>query len=250
MPYTVLELVRTGKTCVLRIQRPEVLNALSRTVLQELSDALDELEDDASVQGIILTGAGDKAFVAGADISEIKALSPSQVAAFSTYGQQLFARIEQFAKPIVALVNGFALGGGCELSMACHLRVATPKAKFGQPEVNLGIIAGYGGTQRLPRLIGKTKAMELLLTGDMIKAEEAERLGLVNAVKPEEEAMDYALALLGFPLHALYRPLDLKPLDQYVRSSRSRSGLVLVDKFGKVDYEGDPNHLSFEGRIA
>jgi enoyl-CoA hydratase len=182
---------------VLRIQRPEVLNALSRTVLQELSDALDELEDDASVQGIILTGAGDKAFVAGADISEIKALSPSQVAAFSTYGQQLFARIEQFAKPIVALVNGFALGGGCELSMACHLRVATPKAKFGQPEVNLGIIAGYGGTQRLPRLIGKTKAMELLLTGDMIKAEEAERLGLVNAVKPEEEAMDYALALLG-----------------------------------------------------
>ncbi|MBX3103190.1 MAG: enoyl-CoA hydratase/isomerase family protein [Bacteroidetes bacterium] len=184
-------------TAIVTINRPEVLNALNRMVLEELGQVFQSLLQEASVKGVILTGAGSKAFVAGADISEIRNLEAGEALGFSAYGQQLFAMIENFPKPVVAVINGFALGGGCELAMACHLRIAAENARFGQPEVNLGLIAGYGGTQRLPRLIGKTKALELLLTGDVIDAVQALQLGLVNAVVPADQALGAAQALLA-----------------------------------------------------
>lgn len=197
MAYTTLLLDIQNGTATITLNRPDVLNALNRQVLLDLAQAFEDIRHNTEVKGVLLTGAGTKAFAAGADISEIRALDPEGTLGFSTYGQQLLATIENYSKPVLALVNGFALGGGCELCMACHLRVATENARFGQPEVNLGIIAGYGGTQRLPRLVGKTKAMELLLTGDMITAPQAEQLGLVNAVKSAEEARDYALTMLA-----------------------------------------------------
>ncbi len=178
------------------IDRPEKLNALNHIVLQELDTLFKELEDDATVKGVLLTGAGEKAFVAGADLKEIKELDGESAIKASRLGQQLFNHIESFPKPVMALVNGFALGGGCELAMACHLRLASENAQFGQPEINLGIIPGYGGTQRLPRLIGKTKALELLLTGDMIDAQEALRIGLVNYVVPADRLLDEGKALM------------------------------------------------------
>jgi enoyl-CoA hydratase len=194
--YETLKLERVGATAVVTINRPQALNALSSAVLADLRGAFHALEHDATVKGVVLTGEGAKAFVAGADIAQFTSLSYEEGVMFSRSGQQLFEYIEQFPKPVVAAINGFALGGGCELAMACHLRMAATNARFGQPEVNLGIIAGYGGTQRLPRLIGKTKALELLLTADMIGAEEAHRLGLVNHVVAPEELIQKSLELL------------------------------------------------------
>lgn len=181
---------------LLTINRPEVLNALNQQVLSDLRTAFTELTGDTSVHGVILTGAGHKAFAAGADISEIKALNADQALEFSKNGQAIFSLIENCPKPVIAAVNGFALGGGCELSMACHLRVAAENARFGQPEVNLGLIAGYGGTQRLTSLIGKTKAMELLLTADVLRAQEAFELGLVNYVVTQEELIEKCTEIL------------------------------------------------------
>jgi enoyl-CoA hydratase len=178
------------------IQRPEVLNALNQKVLQDLSVAFRLLEADPEVKSVILTGSGHKAFAAGADISEIQALNAEQAGAFSRNGHAIFSAIENCRKPVVAAVNGFALGGGCELAMACHLRVAAENAKFGQPEVNLGLIAGYGGTQRLPRLIGRGKALELLLTSDMLTATQALELGLVNHVVTQQELIEKATEIL------------------------------------------------------
>lgn len=186
-----------GPTAVVTINRPKALNALNQAVIRELRATFAELDNNAEVKGVILTGAGDKAFVAGADIKEITELVYEDAVSFSTRGQRLFATIENFGKPVVAAINGFALGGGCELAMACHIRVATESARFGQPEVNLGIIAGYGGTQRLPRLIGRTKGLELLLTGEHIKAEQALELGLVNYVVPADEVMNKAQDILS-----------------------------------------------------
>jgi len=207
--YATLSLAQHGATAVVTINRPEVLNALSQQVLADLRAALTHLEADPAVRGIVLTGAGAKAFVAGADIAELTTLQRNEALAFSTQGQQLFAAIENCPKPVVAAVNGFALGGGCELAMACHLRMAAENAKFGQPEIKLGIIAGYGGTQRLAQLVGKAKALELLLTGDPIDAAEAHRLGLVNHVVPADELLTRTLALLDriylhSPLAAAY----------------------------------------------
>jgi enoyl-CoA hydratase len=153
--------------------------------------------DDVEVRGIIVTGSGEKAFVAGADIAELAALTPAQAQRASERGQEAFCRIEESTKPVVAAVNGFALGGGCELAMACHMRVASDNARFGQPEVNLGLLPGYGGTQRLPQLIGKGKAIELLLTADLVKADEALRLGLVNHVVPQAELLPFCQQLLA-----------------------------------------------------
>lgn len=164
------------------VNRPKVLNALNSATIAELTDAFDKLAADAAVRGVILTGAGDKAFVAGADIGELATKNPQTGRQFALTGQSLFNKIERLSKPVIAAVNGFALGGGCELSTACHMRVAAHHAKFGQPEVGLGIIPGYGGTQRLPRLVGKGRALELLLGGGMIDAAEAYRIGLVNCV--------------------------------------------------------------------
>jgi enoyl-CoA hydratase len=166
------------------VNRPDKLNALNATVFSELEGAIGRIESDAAIRGVILTGAGAKAFVAGADIGEIGGQGPLDGKARALRGQRIFRRLERCGKPVIAAVNGFALGGGCELAMACHLRVAAENAKFGQPEVKLGIGPGYGGTVRLPRLVGQGRALELLLTGAMIDAQEAWRIGLVNRVVP------------------------------------------------------------------
>lgn len=180
------------------INRPEKLNALNIQTIDEIKQAFELIHDDASIKAVIVTGSGDKAFVAGADISEIAELNEMNARSFAESGQDVFASIENCPKPVIALVNGFALGGGCELAMACHMRVATANAKFGQPEVNLGVIPGYGGTQRLTQLVGKAKSFELCMTGDMIKAAEAERLGLVNYVcETLEEAKTKSAEILG-----------------------------------------------------
>jgi enoyl-CoA hydratase len=179
------------------LNRPEVLNALNAQTVLELMAIFSRIKSDEKVQGSILTGAGEKAFVAGADIMELASLQPVGGKDFSLRGQSVLNFIEDLGKPIIAAVNGYALGGGCELAMACTMRVASEKAKFGQPEVNLGIIPGYGGTQRLARLIGQGRALEVILTGEMIDAQEAYRIGLVNRVVPQEKLISTCEAILG-----------------------------------------------------
>lgn len=178
------------------INRPDKLNALNASVIGELADAAGRVEADADVRGVLLTGVGTKAFVAGADIAELAGQSPFEGKQRSMAGQQMMRRLERCGKPVIAAVNGFALGGGCELAMACHLRIASETARFGQPEVKLGLAPGYGGTVRLPRLVGKGRALELLLTGAMIDAQEAWRIGLVNRVVPAERLLAEADVLL------------------------------------------------------
>lgn len=174
----------------LTINREDKMNALNFATLEELREIFDRVMEDKTIKSVIITGAGEKAFVAGADIREIAELNEVNARKFAENGQEIFSVIENCQKPVIAVTNGFTLGGGCELAMACHMRVATSNAKFGQPEVNLGIIPGYGGTQRLTILVGRGKANELMMTGDMIGAEEAQRLGLVNHVLPTKaEAM-------------------------------------------------------------
>ncbi len=175
------------------VNRPKVLNALNAQMLADLRQAFEAAKSEIPVRVVILTGAGEKSFVAGADIGEIKALENYEAAkAFADTGQGLLNLIEQLGKPVIAAVNGFALGGGCEISMACHIRLASENAKFGQPEVALGVIPGYGGTQRLCRLVGKARAVQLCLTGEMIDAAEAKRIGLVNQVYPQGELLGAA----------------------------------------------------------
>ena len=181
---------------VITIDRPEALNALNLDVLAELEKAVCEAEKDRDVYVLIITGAG-RAFVAGADIGQMKDFTADEARAFGEFGNRVFLKIESLAKPVIAAVNGFALGGGCELSLACDIRIAGEKAKFGQPEVSLGITPGFGGTQRLPRLVGLSKAKELIFTAQNIDAQEALRIGLVSQVVPGEELMDAAMALAG-----------------------------------------------------
>ncbi|MDX1627529.1 MAG: enoyl-CoA hydratase-related protein [Fulvivirga sp.] len=171
------------------VSRPDSLNALNVATIEELRTAIQEAYDNKEVKGVIITGEGEKSFVAGADIKEISELNELNARKFAENGQEVFSLIEQSEKPVIAAVNGFALGGGCELAMACHIRIATENSKFGQPEVNLGIIPGYGGTQRLTQLVGKGKALELMMTGDMISAQEAKSYGLVNHVVESKEAL-------------------------------------------------------------
>ncbi|AFH49941.1 Enoyl-CoA hydratase [Ignavibacterium album JCM 16511] len=175
------------KTALVTINRPDKLNALNHQTLTELKNVFEKLRNNDDVYSVILTGSGEKAFIAGADISELNKLNMLEGKKFAEFGQSIFNTIENFEKPVIAAVNGFALGGGCELALACHFRIASENAKFGQPEVNLGITPGYGGTQRLARLIGNGRAMEMILTGDMIDANEALRIGLVNKVFPAAE---------------------------------------------------------------
>jgi enoyl-CoA hydratase len=182
---------------IITVNRPKSLNALNAQTIQEIGKAVQEVYTNKELKGAILTGAGDRAFVAGADISEFTSLSQADARALSAAGQVIFNSIENCPKPIIACVNGFALGGGCELAMACHMRVASPNAKFGQPEVNLGIIPGYGGTQRLIQLIGKGRAFELLTTGDMIEAERAEELGLVNHIEMQGDLINKAKEIIN-----------------------------------------------------
>jgi len=182
------------RVAVVTINRPDALNALSPQVFDELERAFAGAREDEAVRAAVLTGAGDKAFVAGADIKTMSSYGPVEARAYSAKGQRVMLGIERLGKPVIAAVNGFALGGGCELAMACHVRFASEKARFGQPEVNLGLIPGFAGSQRLPRLVGVGKALELLLSGDMIRADEALRIGLVNRVIPPGDLMEESLA--------------------------------------------------------
>jgi len=179
---------------VITLNRPDKLNALNIALVGELDACIQELRGRADVRAVILTGAG-RAFAAGADVAEIAALNPAEAQAFATRGQRVFRQFETSPKPTIAAVNGFALGGGCELAMSCHVRVASDAAKFGQPEVKLGLVPGYGGTQRLPRLVGRGRALQLMLTGEAIDAAEAFRIGLVNKVVPAAELLASARAL-------------------------------------------------------
>ena len=195
MPSDHLLVAVDGAVATVTVNRPKVLNALDAATLTALGDAMRALQADASVRVVILTGAGEKAFVAGADINELATLTPDAAKAHAELGQRVFDLIEQLGKPVIAAVNGFALGGGCELAMACTVRLAADTARFGQPEVKLGLTPGFAGTQRLPRLVGKGRAMELVLGGGLIDAAEAFRIGLVNRVVPAASLASEARAL-------------------------------------------------------
>jgi enoyl-CoA hydratase len=196
MYQTLLTSIENG-ILIVTINRPDKLNALNQQVFADLEKVLDEIYNNKDISSVIITGAGPKAFVAGADISEFNGLSLEESKILSRSGQNTFFRIERSPKPVVACVNGFALGGGCELAMSCHFRIASDNAKFGQPEVNLGLVPGYGGTQRLVQLIGKGRAMELLMSAAMIDAPTALQYGLVNYVSPQGELLDKAKSILN-----------------------------------------------------
>ncbi len=187
---------KRGGIAVVTVNRPKVLNALNTPTWSDLRTAFEDARDDEAVRGVILTGAGDKAFIAGADISELAQASAIQAEQASRFGQGVLDLIESLGKPVVAAVNGFALGGGCETAMACTIRLAVESARFGQPEVSLGLVPGGGGTQRLPRLVGKGRALQLILSGEMIGAQEAYRIGLVNEIVPAAELITRAEAIL------------------------------------------------------
>lgn len=236
MPFTTLLFEVERGIARVTVNRPEKLNALNAVVIRELGDAVARIEADAAIRGVLLTGAGQKAFVAGADISELAEQGPVDGRARSLAGQLAFRRLEQCGKPVVAAVNGFALGGGCELAMACHLRVASETARFGQPEVKLGIGPGFGGTVRLPRLVGKGRALELLLTGQTIDAVEAYRIGLVNRVVPADRLIGESEELLEsilrngplavrLCLEAVDAGLEMS-LDEALRLESSHFGLL------------------------
>jgi len=195
MTFDNLLIERDGAVAVVTVNRPKVLNALNTQTLDELRRAMLELKHDESVRAVIVTGSGEKSFIAGADINELAVQTPTSGREHAVTGQQVLNLIEQLGKPVVAAINGYALGGGCELAMACTIRIAADTAKLGQPEINLGIIPGYAGTQRLARIAGKGRALELLLSGDQVTAQEAHRLGLVNRVVPAAELMAEARKL-------------------------------------------------------
>ena len=218
------------------LNRPDKLNALNRDTMAELADAFTRVRDDVAIRGLIVTGAGEKAFVAGADIKELAVLSPVEAQALAQRGQAIFRTLETMQKPSVAAINGFALGGGLELAMSCAIRVSSPAAKFGQPEVKLGILPGYGGTQRLPRLVGRGRALDLLISGDMIDSAEAHRIGLVNYVVPQEELLPFSRtwlhkvlangpAAVSLTLQAVDIGLDCG-LDQGLRFEAAAFGLT------------------------
>lgn len=214
------------------VNRPKVLNALSHQTFVDLRAAFEDARDDAAVRGVILTGAGDKAFIAGADISELATVTAVEAAQSSNLGQEVLNLVENLGKPVIAAINGFALGGGCETAMACTIRVASETAKFGQPEVKLGLVPGGGGTQRLPRLVGKGRALQIILSGEMISAQDAYRIGLVNEVVPAAEVMARAEAILkqifaNAPLAVKY---SLEAVNKGLETSQSE-GLALEAAF-------------------
>lgn len=187
--YQTLLTENNNGVLLVTINRPDKLNALNKQVFDDLDRVMDEVYTDGSIKTVIITGAGEKAFVAGADIAEFSSFSKEQATALSKRGQEVFFKIENAPKPVIAAVNGFALGGGCELAMSCHFRICSSNARFGQPEINLGLIPGYGGTQRLTKIVGRAKSMELHMTGNMIDAQEAYRLGLSNQVTDTDSLM-------------------------------------------------------------
>jgi enoyl-CoA hydratase len=197
MNYSTLLTSLDNGIFIITINRPDKLNALNKDVFTDLDSVTDEIQNNPMIKSAIITGAGSKAFVAGADITEFNGLGKAESMALSKRGQDIFFKIENSSKPIIAAVNGFALGGGCELAMACHFRIASDNAKFGQPEVNLGLIPGYGGTQRLTQLIGKGRAIELLISANLIDAPTALQYGLVNYAVPADELINKAIAVLS-----------------------------------------------------
>jgi enoyl-CoA hydratase len=223
MAYETLLVTTEKNICIITINRPDKLNALNKTVFDELEQAVDALDKDDNLKAAIITGAGEKAFVAGADIKEFSTFTKEQAEKLSKRGQDVFFKIENHRKPIIAAVNGFALGGGCELAMSCHFRICSDNAKFGQPEVNLGLIAGYGGTQRLTQLVGKGKSMELHLSGGLLNAQEALQWGLVNYVTSKEELMPKAIEILS--VITSKAPIALQYVIQTVNASANGVGL-------------------------
>lgn len=231
MYKTLLTSIENGIITV-TINRPDKLNALNKEVMQDLDDVVTEIERTPEIRAGIITGAGQKGFVAGADISEFSGLNSQEGMQLARKGQNIFFRIENCSKPVVAAVNGFALGGGCELAMACHFRLASENARFGQPEVNLGLIPGYGGTQRLVQLIGKGRALELLLTGNMIDAQTALQYGLVNHVVPQEELLAKTRSILEVIITKA--PLAISYCIQAANAAFGKDGyLAELDGFGK-----------------
>lgn len=216
MSFSHLLLEQRGEIQIITIHRPQVLNALNAEVLDELENALMQALDSDAIRGIILTGEGDKAFVAGADIKEFTDLNWAKTVAISQRGQRLLGFIENSPKPVIGAINGYALGGGCELALACHMRTASENTRFGLPEVKLGLIPGYGGTQRLARLIGRPLAIEMMLTGEMIDGERAKTLGMVNHVYPAAELLDKTVDFLKACLK--YSPLSIKHILQSVHA--------------------------------
>jgi enoyl-CoA hydratase/carnithine racemase len=223
---------KKGPIAYVTLNRPKVLNALNQKTWQDLRAAFEDARDDTDVRGIILTGAGGKAFIAGADIGELSQVTAVQAERSSTFGQEVLNLIENLGKPVVAAINGFALGGGCETAMACTIRLATDSSRFGQPEVKLGVLPGGGGTQRLPRLIGKGRALQLILSGEMISAQEAYRIGLVNEVVPAADLIPRAEAILkqifaNAPLAVRY---SLEAVNKGLETSQTE-GLALEASF-------------------
>jgi enoyl-CoA hydratase len=260
MAYENLLLETREGVAVVTVNRPDKLNALNDATVAELDQVFAALAGEAAVRGVILTGAGEKAFVAGADIAELSTQSPIDGKERSRRGQRVLDRIEGLGKPVVAAVNGFALGGGCELALACHVRVASENAKLGTPEVKLGIMCGYAGTQRLPRLVGRGRALEMLLSGEMVDAQEAYRIGLVNKVFPREALMREAEALLRkmlangplslrFTLEAVAAGLEM-PFDEAQDFEATLFGLICTSEDMKEGTRAflDKRPAQFKGR--
>jgi enoyl-CoA hydratase len=233
MPFKFLTLEVADRVATLTVNRPEKLNALNDAAIAELGHAIDEIRVDDAVGGLIITGAG-RAFAAGADISELSGQTPVLAKARARAGQDVFRRFETCPKPVIAAVNGFALGGGCELAMACHIRIASDAAKFGQPESKHGILPGYGGSQRLPRLVGKGRAMQLLMTGEMIDAAEAYRIGLVNKVTPAAQLINEARAMMKTILAnaPLAVALCIEAIDRGLEMSLEEGLMLEANQFG------------------
>jgi len=234
---------KKGAIAYVTVNRPKVLNALNAQTWADLRTAFEAARDDAAVRGVILTGAGDKAFVAGADISELAHANAIAAERSSRFGQHVLDLIENLAKPVIAAVNGFALGGGCEMAMACTIRIAVETAKFGQPEVKLGLVPGGGGTQRLPRLVGKGRALQLILSGEMISAQEAYRIGLVNEIVPAADLIARADAIMKkFTANApIAIKLALEATNKGLETSQSEGMLIEAAYFGLCAATEDKN---------
>ncbi len=234
MTYQTLLFEIRDRIAFVTVNRPDKLNALNDQVMAELGHAAERIASEDAIQGVLLTGAGPKAFVAGADIADLAKQGPFDGKARAQRGQAVLRRLETCGKPVVAAVNGFALGGGCELAMACHIRIASENAKFGQPEVKLGIAPGYGGTQRLPRLVGKGVALQLILTGEMIDVHEAYRIGLVNKVVPAAELLTASEQLLRgiLAMGPLAVRLALEAVDQGLEMTLDEGLLLEANHFG------------------
>jgi enoyl-CoA hydratase/carnithine racemase len=247
--------VKRGATAYVTLNRPKVLNALNHATFTELRTAFEDAQADPAVMGVILTGAGDKAFIAGADISELSRLTAVEAKESTRYSQAVLDLIENLGKPVIAAVNGFALGGGCETAMACTIRLATDEAKFGQPEVKLGVIPGAGGTQRLPRLVGKGLALQLILSGSTISAQEAYRIGLVNEIVSRADLIARAEAILkqinsNAPLAI---KLSLEAVNRGLETSQSE-GLVIENSLfaicASTDDKKEGTSAFLEKRVA